>query len=357
MSDILFISSFHPYARGIIGAGEGICGNNLEKFLSRGDVVDVVVISPICQKNNSFIVEQCNKYRTYDSNFLNKIESLIFNLKKGSFFAPWFFTRVNKKVISYLNELLKDNSYDFIWIEFPSSLGFVTYLEHPDIRYCAHDIVTQKISRSILKRMFFPLTKYIELSNLNKIKKIVVLSDKDRLLLNKTGCVSNIVVDYPQSFPVGDVVNSTPIEDIVKLFAGKRNIVFFGNMRRAENHWSILLFLIYIFIFKMGVFGKVDFWIIGISPRMTLKVFSKFFRNVHITGAVSDPYLAFKKSDLCIAPILFGAGVKIKVLQMLEAGSRVIATKAGAEGIKNNPLLEVTSFRGISDRIGKLLND
>ena len=50
-------------------------------------------------------------------------------------------------------------------------------------------------------------------------------------------------------------------------------------------------------------------------------------------GAVDDPVLVFQAATLCVAPLRFGAGVKIKVLQMLDAGATVVATTVGAEGI------------------------
>ncbi|EAW2237996.1 mannosyl transferase, partial [Salmonella enterica subsp. enterica] len=49
MHKVLFISAFHPGARGSIGAGEAICGDNLKKHVNNGSQVDVIVISPATQ--------------------------------------------------------------------------------------------------------------------------------------------------------------------------------------------------------------------------------------------------------------------------------------------------------------------
>ncbi len=54
-------------------------------------------------------------------------------------------------------------------------------------------------------------------------------------------------------------------------------------------------------------------------------------------------YLGFQKADLSVAPLLYGAGVKIKVLQMLEAGATVVATEVGAEGIESHKKLHIVN--------------
>ncbi|ECR7189040.1 mannosyl transferase, partial [Salmonella enterica] len=62
MDKVLFISAFHPGARGSIGAGEAICGDNLKKHVNNGSQVDVIVISPATQYENPEIKALCHSY-------------------------------------------------------------------------------------------------------------------------------------------------------------------------------------------------------------------------------------------------------------------------------------------------------
>ncbi|WP_213731113.1 glycosyltransferase family 4 protein, partial [Citrobacter freundii] len=87
----------------------------------------------------------------------------------------------------------------------------------------------------------------------------------------------------------------------------------------------------------------IHLWILGLAPRNLLKLIGMCVSNVHVVGAVSDPTLAFQKADLSVAPLLYGAGVKIKVLQMLEAGATVVATEVGAEGIESHKNLHIVN--------------
>ena len=77
----------------------------------------------------------------------------------------------------------------------------------------------------------------------------------------------------------------------------------------------------------------VRLWILGIAPRRSLRLLSYWVGGVEVVGAVDDPVLVFQAATLCVVPLRFGAGVKIKVLQMLDAGATVVATTVGAEGI------------------------
>lgn len=355
MPAILFVSSFHPSAIGHIGAGEAICGDTLNKYLDTGYHVDVVVISPVHQRANEKIVQRCNSYETFNTNALGTIDAILKNLHHGSLWAPWFFTRVYPKLIKLLNNKIASKHYDFVWLDFPSTLGFATTLSHTDIRYCAHDIVAQRISRSVTKKILSQIVWQVESRLINKLSRISVLSDKDLLLVRNMGFERDVDMISLGTQKVGLVDNSIDIKTVVSQFEDKKNIVFFGNMHRSENHWSIVWFIIFVFSRLVLRDRTIQLWVLGLSPRFSLRLLSKFITNVHIVGAVDDPTLAFKKSTLCIAPLLFGAGVKIKVIQMLDAEASVLATPVGSEGINNNSKLYVVSPKEFYSELLKLL--
>lgn len=344
---ILFISSFHPGGCGQIGAGEAISGDILKDFIAKNYSVDVYVLSPEYQRENSEIVSQCNKYVVRKTDKYTMLQSIAANFTNGSFIAPWFFTRVQRDAICKVREMINANNYDFIWLDFPSSLGFAASLSHPDIRYCAHDIVAQRMERSYAKRWLSGFVRTIESSLFKKLSRISVLSEKDHKLVHDMGFLGDVSIIPLGEQKVGVVDDAVNIDEIVNKFSGKKNLVFFGNMKRAENHWSIIWFVLFVFIRAYRKEPNLNLWILGICPRFSLRFISKLISSVHVVGAVDDPSLAFKKADLCIAPLLFGAGVKIKVIQMLDAGGRVLATPVGAEGVAENERLMVFSSNEI----------
>jgi glycosyltransferase involved in cell wall biosynthesis len=60
--------------------------------------------------------------------------------------------------------------------------------------------------------------------------------------------------------------------------------------------------------------------------------------NIHFTGHVTDLAEFYGRARVVIAPIRFGAGVKVKTIQALQYGVPVVSTECGAEGIDTGGL-------------------
>lgn len=356
MHKVLFISAFHPGAKGTIGAGEAICGDNLKRHIANGSEVDVIVISPPSQYENPEIKKLCHSYELMSADKSDYLRGVLFNLKNRSFLAPWFFTRVSKKLVDRVNKKIKETKYDLIWLDFPSVLGLVKHISHNNIIYFAHDVVSQRTSRSLLKKPINSKVLGIEADLFNSLSSIIAMSSKDRDLINAMKYKGNIEVAKLGIQKVGEVFNSVPIENIISEFGNKKNIIFFGNMKRSENHWSMIWFIFVVFLSLKRKQPNLHLWILGLGPRRLLKLVGSCVAHVHVVGAVSDPTLAFQKADLSVAPLLYGAGVKIKVLQMLDAGAKVVATEVGAEGIQQHKDLYVVDKENIGMKILELLD-
>lgn len=352
---VLFVSAFHPGASGKIGAGEAICGDSLRSFLEQGYDVDVVVNSPASQCENKVLKELCNSYEVLVVNKTSYFYNVLHNFKYFSFLAPWFYTRLSKELIQKVTFMLAKDQYDIIWLDFPSVLGLVKHIKHSNIHYFSHDVVFQRISRTHLKKALFPCVKAHEVGLFSKINAIVAMSDKDKQLILNTGFQGDVSIVELGKQKVGEVFNTTPIEDIVNQFENKTNLVFFGNMQRSENHWSIVWFIFFVFLNLVKKKKNLHLWVLGLAPRRSLRLFNRISRNIHIVGPVNDPTLAFQKAELNIAPLLYGAGVKIKVLQILDAGARVIATPVGAEGVEANDKLIVVDKKDFGNKILEFL--
>lgn len=358
MEKVLFVSSFHPAGVGEIGAGEAIAGDSIRKLIADGYAVDVVVVSPKSQRQNHSISDKCSLYHSYDVTLSSTLLALLSNSFLGALCAPWFFTRVRNDVVSEINYLIKDGNYKFVWLDFPSSLGFAAHIKHPDIRYCAHDVVAQRIQRSILKKWISGYVRKVEAALFQRLSHISVLSHKDLGLVRDMGFCGKTTIIELGSQKVGMVDHAVSVDAILKDFEGKTNIVFFGNMRRPENHWSIMWFILSVFLKLSHKNKRAHLWVLGIRPRLSLRLISKIIPRVHVVGAIDDPTLAFKNADVCVAPLLFGAGVKIKVIQMLDAGASVIATPVGGEGVASSDNLIVAEpsalYKTISEWCNKL---
>lgn len=111
------------------------------------------------------------------------------------------------------------------------------------------------------------------------------------------------------------------------------SIVFFGAMNRQENISAVEWFIESV----LPLIEDLDytFVILGNNPEQVLN----HYRNNKIvfTGFVDniDPY--FEKARCFVAPLLMGAGIKIKVLEALSSGVPVLTNDIGIEGIPAEP--------------------
>lgn len=356
MSRMLFLTSAHPGGRGRIGAGEGVSEGNLLALLDAGHEVHVLCIAPDGQFAHPDIVALCHSYTTLRQSRWHSLLAVLYNIRRGALFAPWFFTRVSPFHFARVKREIEEHKISRLWIEFPSSLGFTLALRESELDYFVHDVIAQKVSRKLLLKFLLPWVKRIEARLLAPVQRCHVMSGKDSDLVRQLGFDGEISVEPPRSIKVGEVADGIPVNSILQQFSGAKNLVFFGNMDRSENHMSIMHFLLSSYPQIKRGYPGVQVWIIGWGPRWSLRALARVLQGVHVTGPVDDPTPAFSAASFCIAPLRFGAGVKIKVLQMLEAGARVIATPVGAEGIPASDRLVVVEQKHFAQAVLEELN-
>ncbi len=352
---ILFITAFHPGGKGIIGAGEAICEDSLRGLISSGKAVHVLCLAPESQMANPEVVELCRSYTTLAQTTAQNMLGVLFGCLKGSLFAPWLFARVTPRNIRAAHEIIARCGIREVWLDFPSTLAFAPHLRGLAIDYFVHDVVTQNIGRRKLLGMLKPLVERIERKLLAPLRRCFVLSQKDKDLLLGMGFRGEVMLQPPSRVRVGEVADALPVSRILEGFAGRKNLVFFGNMQRPENHWSILHFLLFSYPKIRRCRDDVQFWIIGLMPRLSLRLLGRLIPGVRVVGAVDDPYPAFRAASVCVVPLRLGAGVKIKVLQMLDAGARVVASSVGGEGIAPAPDLVVVPYGEVPEAVCRIL--
>ena len=192
-----------------------------------------------------------------------------------------------------------------------------------------HDVSFMRFQRTlaaahgldILKeRLRFQSIKRAELSSLRRLDLIVPHNVKDRERLIGHGLSpSSIHVIAPYFTDYGDV----------RYHDSGAAILFFGAMDRAENYLSIAWFIER--VFQPSLAEAYSLVIVGLRPHPSLDKYRS--QKIAITGFVRDirPYL---ESSVCmVAPLLLGAGIKVKVIEAMSAGLPVLANSIAIEGI------------------------
>lgn len=194
------------------------------------------------------------------------------------------------------------------------------------------------------KRLYLNLKKK-EQQCLNQSNLIILSNYKDYQLIRKDGVTSKSWVWSPY------------YQSLLHLqYQGKtKDILFYGAMSRDENWKSAIWFIENVL---NNIENKdVKFVVVGSKPNKKLLTYAS--KNVIICGFVDDisPYM---QNSLCLAaPLVLGAGIKIKILEALSAGIPVLTNEIGIEGIHaidNKEYYHCTTPEEYVDTINQLLS-
>jgi glycosyltransferase involved in cell wall biosynthesis len=244
-----------------------------------------------------------------------------------------FLTRYSKKVARIIIELIRSNAYDVVNLEFSQTFIYIrdiraNFPETVNIHLCAHDIQAQAYLRKSGIQSLFSSFVFKEERQLTSLaNKIFVLSEKDKGLM-KGLYGEQLNIDL-RPLPLPEFISEI---DRTPYSIEKGSLMFWGAMNRAENELSIINFIDRVYrplCAEKGV--DIKLYIVGANPTAKLKKYAS--ENIIITGFVENPVSYFNKAEIGIVPLLYGAGVKLKTLEMLASGMHVISTPIGSEGI------------------------
>lgn len=192
-----------------------------------------------------------------------------------------------------------------------------------DVQFLSYERFYENSKNGIRKKwnqLRYEKLKEIEIDRLKKCNKVCVNNYKDKYLLEENGIESNKIFQWNCWFDNYKNIKNRP--------QGK-DILFYGAMGRAENYLSAIWFI-------ENVFNNISdkgyrFIIIGSSPNKKLLKYAS--DSIIITGFIEDISIYFEKSLCLVAPLIFGAGVKVKIIEAMSAGIPVLTNKIGIEGI------------------------
>jgi glycosyltransferase involved in cell wall biosynthesis len=342
---VLVISPFVPYDN-VGHAGGKIHNYYLKRFNSDKDFeVKLVTFGKLSEKDKIDLEEYKVDHKIFYNNNkpLHKMKKLIFyNMNKE--FNPFersakFLDYYNRHIIIKYLKNLKAKNYipDIIILTWTQIILMAPYIKkvYPLCKYVAieHDVSYLSLYRQYLYEKNF-IKKYIKLFRYRNFKKLeiktlkmfdLVLSFniKDMNLLIKENLNKCTNLDYICPY-FTDLSHITPSYK-------ENNLIFFGAMSRPENYKSCIWFIENVFNNLLKVDKSFKFFIVGNKPNEKLYKYSS--ENIIITGFVDDITKYFNKALCMVAPLLLGAGIKIKILEGMSSGLPVLTNDIGIEGI------------------------
>jgi len=110
-------------------------------------------------------------------------------------------------------------------------------------------------------------------------------------------------------------------------------ILFVGNLQWEANIDGLLWFL-------KGAWKEIKrkkknlvFYIVGKNPDKRIVHECKKHVDVILTGFIDNLLPIYNKSRVCVCPLRFGSGIKVKIINSLYRGLPVVTTPVGVEGL------------------------
>ena len=245
--------------------------------------------------------------------------------------TAWYVWRILKAVLRYKR---KNNEPDIVILQWTSVVNQIWWLKKifPKSKFIAieEDVTFLKKERilsksSFLKKFFrkpaFAIFKKIELNSLKLSDLAVLNNEKDQELIVREGVGKEKTYVCHPFFQDMHYVNCN--------YFGK-DILFYGAMNRPENYQSAIWFIEKVFS-KLEPLG-FQFIVVGNRPHDSLKHFDNG-KTILVTGFVENVTPYFENSLCLVAPLVMGAGVKIKVIEAMSSGLPVLTNEIGIEGI------------------------
>lgn len=309
---LLFITATTP---GIQGGGGETYTAELLKVLSKHFLIDLVYFQ---YPNMDMFVPSNENIRVVYSLMLGtqlRLKGILSNL----FTFPYFSTRYSKALDKRIQELVDENDYFAVYLDFSNAFVYDRKIHHKNIILMAHDVVAQSHMRR--KRLLLPWVKATEKKLLAKGTAIYTFSEKDcQLIKNLYGLESR-----PTQFFLSEVTLSAKPQYESDYY------VIFGSWNRPENYLSLQWFI-------SNVSGKlkknIKIKVVG-GGKMPNEIRSLIDSTdmFEYVGYVDNPYDIIANARAEIAPLLYGAGVKVKCVEALTCGTPVIGTEVAFEGI------------------------
>jgi len=114
-------------------------------------------------------------------------------------------------------------------------------------------------------------------------------------------------------------------------------LLFVGALRYGPNQDGIVWFCTEILPrIRVSSPRKVKLTIVGFNPPPEVKALESA-GDIVVTGGVESVAPYYRESDIVIAPIRYGSGTRIKILEAMSHRRPVMSTALGAEGIDVTP--------------------
>ncbi len=228
--------------------------------------------------------------------------------------------------------------------------------------HCINKLLAKKYKKNqrFIYYLRYFLWDLIERVTIRLSDVIITVSDKEKQFVVKEYNTSESkVFVVPNVVKLPRKISKTEIRNLRKLYSlsGKIVVTFVGVLSSIQNADAVRYILSEIAPWFLKRDKNVVFLIVGGGGDFNTKL-----PNVIFTGYVKELAPILGMSDICIAPLRVGAGVKTKILEYLAYNKPIVATPIAMEGISDYPkqrvkVVAVEEFKNALLNFTKQLKD
>jgi glycosyltransferase involved in cell wall biosynthesis len=293
--------------------------------------------------------------------FDNKIESTCQLEPHPITFIENYYRTEQKKLYWLQSELEKNNPDKIVGFGY-DLLGYFGLLNtrtprildvvDSEMLYLWRNIKEDGLSYKIIKHLVASVL--LSKKNIIRCNTIITVSEEDSKniysIINKKRIIHTISNGVDNSFFCPD--------SQIKKIPGK--IVFSGSLSWPPNQQAIKWFVSNCWHQILKNQPNASLSIIGKSPPSELKAYLTSYPRVHFLGFVDDIRDHIRSSQVSIAPMVSGSGIKNKILEAWAMGIPVVSTSLGSSGlicIPDENILVADSPISFAEKIMQLMDN
>lgn len=341
MKKVLYISYFAPYDK--VDHAGGKVHNFYVKKMQQEPELDITLLTMCYQREvEKLDLEQygiAHQLVVLDKNPVQKLWRKFYS--GFSYFNPW--DSYSGVLLNYERHCLKKmikqyaakhTTPDIIILQWTQIILLMPYIRtlYPSVPIVAieEDVLFLNFYRQIGLAENFLRKQIAQYRYRNmRAKELQALADAQLVVTNNPKDGKLLLEN--QIAPAKLFVSSVYFENYGKIDrkpAGKE-LLFYGAMYRDENHKSAV-WLIDEVLARLP--DEYHLTVVGGRPRREL--LDRVGERVTVTGFVEDVVPYFERCLCLTAPLVLGAGIKVKVLEAMSAAVPVLTNDIGIEGIE-----------------------
>jgi glycosyltransferase involved in cell wall biosynthesis len=332
---ILQLSPQCPYPKSD-GGKIGIA--SILELLSSYDDVEITFAffteCPITQEQKELLTASSHRYIEIPHSTKNTISRIINSVFTNN--CLYIEKHKSALAISILSQVLIEERIDIIHVDHSAMMPLALELQskYPcKIGYRLHNIewkLWQRYAESIPERDF--KRKFLQ-------NQAMLLKEAESTFLQKADIVFPIsTVDYDRAASMVKSKNSVIVSagTLIDYWKPSRQIskthtiVLATTFDWIPNREGLQWFLEFVFPIIVNAIPNIQLQILGKNAE---KHFTNS-ANISVIGYVDDVRPFIQNACVTICPLFVGSGIRIKILESLSAGTVVISTSVGAEGIE-----------------------